>query len=1145
VNGEAQALEEVLAQRAWIRRLAQRLVVDEAERDDIIQQAWVEALTKPNRARAVRPWLFGLVRNVARMELRRDVRRRHREEATAVAEATPGPDELVERVELERQVAAAVLAIAEPYRQTLLLRYYEELEPTEIARRLRIPAGTVRWRLKQALAQLRASLDEQFNGDRRRWGLALIPTAAGVPGGAAKLAVVTIGGALLMKALLKLIGGVLGLLLLLWGGLHWYRGQAPRDEVTRAAAGAPWRSRAGAHTATQPSATVEGVKIPLWFGQRGAAVRRIAGRVTSGGAPVDGATVELGSALSDAGVMPVITRRTGSDGGFDFGAQPPAPYSLAASARGHSPAVVEVDTRDPTSAAEHIELRLAGCDSALFGHVNDSSGGTIAGARVCHALPRANACVISDDKGNYEACLSPRQSAVEISARGYGTVDERVTFTSRRMQRDFLLTPEATIVGRVVRAADGSPVAGAQVRSVGIEQGSARWSAAASTVSDAQGRFTLTGLAPGRHRLSASADGVASSQWLELSVQAGRISSEIVLRLAATTRVSGIVTDGRDAVAGATVVIKTPLRCDAVTQRDGSFVLDNVSRGVQTLDVVSYEVREPKSLVVDAEEISGVRVVVELMASIAGTVTQRGRSFAGATVFGGRGISASSDDDGHYIIRGLTPGKYRLSAENNSHGAFGTAPDVTVAAGEQRSGIDIDLRYGGGIAGTIIEASGAPAGGVFVHFEGQHRPDGGDDVTAADGSFHVGTLMGDDDYKPYVRPAPRSNQRFEPATGDFPIVHVADGASQIAGVQLVIKRAHQTISGSVVDGEGQPLADVRISATRSDAGEAALPPTFDDRPSAISAVDGGYAIADLDAGRYTLDARGGDGSEAHVENVAAGASGVVIKLRASGGIDGTLVGFATPPSVSAWPAQPNTWPVYATVSGTTFQLRGLAPGSYTVSTAGNGGAAESVQVQSGQNVAVTLRNRGSASVSGRVYDWRTGAGVPGLSCRVGTRAGDGMPAWDGTNSAISDASGHYALEGVAAGSVAVGCRTPNVFITDGMAPITLVDGQPGSVDIPVVDREPYQSRGSSGSQLDGTAFLVARVIALQPEGPAERAGLRLGDVITTVDGKTITMLTPWAVQSVIVDRAAGTTARLGITRSDAPINVVLAPSDGS
>ena len=67
--------------------------------------------------------------------------------------------------------------LAEPYRQTLVLRYFEELSGAEIARRLHVPAGTVRWRLKVALDELRRQLDERHGGRREVWTAALLPLA--------------------------------------------------------------------------------------------------------------------------------------------------------------------------------------------------------------------------------------------------------------------------------------------------------------------------------------------------------------------------------------------------------------------------------------------------------------------------------------------------------------------------------------------------------------------------------------------------------------------------------------------------------------------------------------------------------------------------------------------------------------------------------------------------------------------------------------------------------------------------------------------------------------------------------------------------------------------------------------------------------
>lgn len=100
--------------------------------------------------------------------------------AALADDATPSSDELLERHEAQQLLARLVGELGEPYRSTILLRYAEGLEPTEIAHRQGVPAGTVRWRVKEGLARLRAELDEAHGGDRRAWligGLRVYPLA--------------------------------------------------------------------------------------------------------------------------------------------------------------------------------------------------------------------------------------------------------------------------------------------------------------------------------------------------------------------------------------------------------------------------------------------------------------------------------------------------------------------------------------------------------------------------------------------------------------------------------------------------------------------------------------------------------------------------------------------------------------------------------------------------------------------------------------------------------------------------------------------------------------------------------------------------------------------------------------------------------
>lgn len=89
-------------------------------------------------------------------------------------EPAASPEELALCVETQRHVAALVLELDEPFRQTVLLRYYEGLSSPEIAQRMGVPEGTARQRLSKALGSLRERLDGEY-GDRSAWSLLFAP----------------------------------------------------------------------------------------------------------------------------------------------------------------------------------------------------------------------------------------------------------------------------------------------------------------------------------------------------------------------------------------------------------------------------------------------------------------------------------------------------------------------------------------------------------------------------------------------------------------------------------------------------------------------------------------------------------------------------------------------------------------------------------------------------------------------------------------------------------------------------------------------------------------------------------------------------------------------------------------------------------
>jgi RNA polymerase sigma factor (sigma-70 family) len=182
---------DLLEQASWLRGLAGALAQGTADADDLVQETWLAALRAPPDAnRPPRPWLSQVLRNVSRMAARAGSRRRRRERELGAftPTTTDGAQDVLERAEVQRRLADLVMAMDEPYRTAILLRYHEGRQAREIAQMLGLPAGTVRWRISEGIARLRSRLLGETGGDPvrlRGWLLAVVgpppsprPTAA-------------------------------------------------------------------------------------------------------------------------------------------------------------------------------------------------------------------------------------------------------------------------------------------------------------------------------------------------------------------------------------------------------------------------------------------------------------------------------------------------------------------------------------------------------------------------------------------------------------------------------------------------------------------------------------------------------------------------------------------------------------------------------------------------------------------------------------------------------------------------------------------------------------------------------------------------------------------------------------------------------
>ncbi len=196
--------ESLLQHREFLRALAQQLLHDEHLAEDVVQESFVAALTRPPRDEgALRSWLAQVVTRGAANHRRSAVRRAARERESAADELQPSAVEVSESLRVQRVLLERLNDLDEPYRTAIFLRWYEGLPPREVARRTGAPVETVRSRVRRGLERLRKGLDDE-EGGREAWAVALAPLCR--PPRPAVAAVVPIAVGMVALSLVSLLG---------------------------------------------------------------------------------------------------------------------------------------------------------------------------------------------------------------------------------------------------------------------------------------------------------------------------------------------------------------------------------------------------------------------------------------------------------------------------------------------------------------------------------------------------------------------------------------------------------------------------------------------------------------------------------------------------------------------------------------------------------------------------------------------------------------------------------------------------------------------------------------------------------------------------------------------------------------------------
>lgn len=166
---EGATIDELLeSARKWMpatRRIALRMLGSTARADDACQLVLIRVFKSAGSYDPKQPfgsWFRRIAVNVCIDELRQSKRAAEvMEEARhlRIAQAPPGDrDEANQARERAEEVRTAVTALPPDERAVVVLRHYEQLRFTEIARILEAPESTIKTRMTRAFDRLRSAL---------------------------------------------------------------------------------------------------------------------------------------------------------------------------------------------------------------------------------------------------------------------------------------------------------------------------------------------------------------------------------------------------------------------------------------------------------------------------------------------------------------------------------------------------------------------------------------------------------------------------------------------------------------------------------------------------------------------------------------------------------------------------------------------------------------------------------------------------------------------------------------------------------------------------------------------------------------------------------------------------------------------------
>ncbi len=796
--------------------------------------------------------------------------------------------------ELEATVWTALERLPATYREPLVLFYREQQSIKQVALGLGLTEETAKQRLSRGRLSLRDNMGElveqtlQAGRPRKAAAAAVLAAIIAAQGtGKALAATHTTRSA---GRVVKLAAA--GTVACVAAGIAVFIGASRPAEQTRSSpaeqqailaqlrrAHAAWKTSTGGARTCQLGGSVVGAD----------------------GAVVQGALVALVEHSWQASALEPITVETDKHGQWKLPSLAAGSYSVSVSAPGLR-AQAHVVTCAAAKADEIAFTLPSGGSMVRGSISDVGGGPVEAAAVWLLDLQQSSTVYVtrSTAAGAYELRVPPGLYLALATHPDYTLEVRPITLGEVATREDLTLLPGGSIEGTVVDGVTGAPVAGAKVSTLAPSpelnrEAPSRWQVPSIygsllfVVSDANGRFRLRGLAPGNVRLSARIGAFSTPTPTTLALNLAEAKTGATIAVAAARTISGFVVARGDERRGVQTVQLAAIREDApvampitaTTDGAGYFELTGLTPGKYRLTALGtafspYVADEPIEL--------GERDVIETLVVLDRGVALRGRVEPGTLASlklqpaPGEASVVSSikaamtradvDEHGNFTFTGVAPGDYVIVATTyDRRGEVAIRVSTT-----DQTAAPITLTPRPAITGTVVDDTGAPLAGVLVSaaprrasdaFATMHTTVRTDEhgaytilgVTAGRHELHVFDTKGQRAWAGSAKHSFKSRITTVPTTG-------------AVTERLEVARGGGRITGIVVGPDQRPITDSWIEVRARGADRV---PVLFPSPPLLTDAAGRFSIDGLFGDKLVVEASGPDGKHRAVVTAAPGA----------------------------------------------------------------------------------------------------------------------------------------------------------------------------------------------------------------------------------------------------------------------------------